>query len=72
LIAQIPQIMNKLIAYVKESREELLRKVSWPTWEQLQDSLMVVLIASLLFSLLIYLMDVGFSSLLSTFYHLFQ
>ncbi|MEY3157014.1 MAG: preprotein translocase subunit SecE [Bacteroidota bacterium] len=72
MIAQIPQIMNKLIAYVKESREELLRKVSWPTWEQLQDSLMVVLIASLLFSLLIYLMDVGFSSLLSAFYHLFQ
>ncbi len=72
MIAQIPQIMNKLIAYVKESREELLRKVSWPTWEQLQDSLMVVLIASLLLSLLIYLMDVSFSSLLSAFYHLFQ
>jgi preprotein translocase subunit SecE len=64
--------MNKFIAYIKESREELLHKTSWPTWEQLQDSLMVVVVASLLFSLLIYLMDVGFSSLLSGFYHLFQ
>ena len=64
--------MNKFIAYIKESREELVHKTTWPTWEQLQDSLMVVIVASLLFSLLIYLMDVGFSSLLSAFYHLFQ
>ncbi|MFM7701057.1 MAG: hypothetical protein ACKO7V_09775, partial [Bacteroidota bacterium] len=33
--------MNKFIAYIKESREELIHKTSWPTWEQLQDSLMV-------------------------------
>jgi len=64
--------MEKIITYIKESREELLHKVSWPTWEELQSSLVLVLVASLIFSLLIYLMDLGFSNALSVFYHLFQ
>ena len=64
--------MEKIITYIKESREELPHKVSWPTWEELQSSLVLVLVASLIFSLLIYLMDLGFSNALSVFYHLFQ
>jgi len=64
--------MQKIITYFKESREELLHKVTWPTWEELQSSLVLVLVASLIFSLLIYLMDLGFSNALSVFYHLFQ
>ena len=47
-------------------------KVSWPTWEELQSSLVIVLVASLIFSLLIYGMDLAFSNLLSAFYHLFK
>jgi len=64
--------MNKIRLYVKEATNELLHKVSWPTWEELQSSLIVVLVASLIFSIVIYLMDVAFSNVLSAFYHLFQ
>jgi len=64
--------MNKIRLYVKEATNELLHKVSWPTWEELQSSLVVVLVASLIFSIVIYLMDVAFSNVLSAFYHLFQ
>jgi preprotein translocase subunit SecE len=64
--------MNKIRIYVKEATNELLHKVSWPTWEELQSSLVVVLVASLIFSIVIYLMDVAFSNILSAFYHLFQ
>jgi preprotein translocase subunit SecE len=64
--------MNKIRLYVKEAANELMHKVSWPTWEELQGSLIVVLVASLIFSIVIYLMDVAFSNVLSAFYHLFQ
>jgi preprotein translocase subunit SecE len=63
--------MNKIRIYIKEASNELLHKVSWPTWEELQSSLVVVLVASLIFSLLIYVMDLAFSNVLSAFYHLF-
>ena len=63
--------MNKIRLYIKESSNELLHKVSWPTWEELQSSLVVVLVASLIFSLVIYAMDLAFSNILSAFYHLF-
>lgn len=64
--------MNRIRLYVKEASNELLHKVSWPTWEELQSSLVVVLVASLIFSLVIYAMDLAFSNILSTFYHLFK
>ncbi len=63
--------MNKIRLYIQEASNELLHKVSWPTWEELQSSLVVVLVASLIFSLLIYAMDLAFSNILSAFYHLF-
>lgn len=63
--------MNKIRIYIQEASNELLHKVSWPTWEELQSSLVVVLVASLIFSLLIYAMDLAFSNILSAFYHLF-
>lgn len=64
--------MNKIKVYIKEASNELLHKVSWPTWEELQSSLVIVLVASLIFSLVIYGMDLAFSNLLSAFYHLFK
>jgi len=30
--------MNKITTYFKESYNELLEKVTWPTWNQLQQS----------------------------------
>jgi len=58
----------KLIEYAKESYDELLHKVSWPTWSDLQSSAIVVSIASLIIAFVVYLMDISFNSLLQGFY----
>ena len=39
--------MNKITTYFKESYKELTEKVTWPTWTQLQQSTMIVLVATL-------------------------
>jgi preprotein translocase subunit SecE len=61
----------KIIEYAKESYDELLHKVSWPSWTDLQSSAIVVSIASLIIALVVYLMDISFSSLLKGFYSWF-
>ena len=52
--------MNKVSTYFKESYRELLEKVTWPTWNQLQSSAIVVLVASIIFALIIFVMDFTF------------
>jgi preprotein translocase subunit SecE len=63
--------MAKKESYIKSSYEELVNKVSWPTWSELQSSSIVVAIASLIIALVIYLMDQTFSNLMELFYSLF-
>ena len=63
--------MRRFINYVKESYAELTKKVSWPTWKELQGSAIVVSIASLIIALVVYLMDKSFETLLETFYRIF-
>lgn len=60
-----------IVNYVKESYTELMQKVSWPTWSELQSSAMVVSIASLIIALVVYLMDLSFRTVLENFYKLF-
>ncbi|MBK8582834.1 MAG: preprotein translocase subunit SecE [Flavobacteriales bacterium] len=43
--------------YVSESYNELVHKVSWPTWKELQSSAIVVLISALIISMIVFLMD---------------
>jgi len=43
--------------YLSESYNELVNKVSWPTWKELQSSAIIVLVTALLFSLLVFVMD---------------
>jgi preprotein translocase subunit SecE len=58
----------KIINYAKESYDELLQKVSWPTWSELQSSAIVVSIASLIIAFVVFLMDISFSRLLDGIY----
>lgn len=60
-----------IINYFKESYDEWMHKVSWPTWSELQNSAIVVSIASLLIATVVYLMDISFSSILESFYNMF-
>jgi preprotein translocase subunit SecE len=63
--------MKKIVGYIKETFDELLNKVSWPTWSELQSSALIVSIASLIIALVVFLMDFSFSNLLKQFYKLF-
>ena len=64
--------MNKIATYFKDSYRELVEKVSWPTWLQLQQSTVIVLIATVIFTLVIWLMDFGSTELLKLIYSLFK
>ena len=63
--------MAKFVEYIKESAEDLMNKVSWPTWKELQSSSIVVAIASLIIALIVYVMDLSFRNFLEVFYDLF-
>jgi preprotein translocase subunit SecE len=60
-----------LTSYIKESYDEWMHKVSWPTWSELQNSAIVVSVASLIIALVVYLMDISFSTVLDKFYTMF-
>jgi preprotein translocase subunit SecE len=46
--------------YLSESYNELVNKVSWPTWKELQSSAIIVLVTALIISLLVFVMDYVF------------
>ncbi|NDV63824.1 preprotein translocase subunit SecE [Bacteroides sp. 224] len=59
--------MEKLIYNIKESYNELVHKVSWPTYSELANSAVVVLYASLLIAVLVFAMDSAFQALMEKF-----
>jgi preprotein translocase subunit SecE len=54
--------MNKVIAFIKESIDELITKVSWSKYTELQSSSVLVLVASVIFALFIGAVDYLFSN----------
>jgi preprotein translocase subunit SecE len=60
-----------IVNYLKEVNNEWMHKVSWPTWSELQNSAIVVSVASLIIAIVVYLMDISFSTILERFYGLF-
>lgn len=62
--------MNKLSYNLKEAYTELTKKVSWPTWAQLQNSAIVVMVTTLIFAVLIFLMDLAFKNIMTAIYNM--
>ncbi|MDD5185052.1 MAG: preprotein translocase subunit SecE [Paludibacter sp.] len=60
----------KIISYIKESYTELVQKVSWPTRQELTNSAVVVLIASIIIALIVWLMDISFEAIMKFIYGL--
>ena len=63
--------MSKVTNYINETVEEMKQKVSWPTYSELQNSSILVLIGSLIFALIVGAMDFVFDSGLTWFYNQF-
>jgi preprotein translocase subunit SecE len=64
--------MKKIKEYLQESYKELMHKVTWPSWKELQGSALLVLVSSLIIALVVALMDLGFKNLMSVVYNLFS
>ncbi|MBN2167207.1 MAG: preprotein translocase subunit SecE [Marinilabiliaceae bacterium] len=62
--------MNKISAYFKDVHSELVAKTSWPTWSELTNSSVVVMVASVIIASIVFLMDAGFSKVLDAIYKL--
>jgi preprotein translocase subunit SecE len=61
--------MNKISTYFRESYKELMEKVSWPTWTQLQQSTMIVLGATLVITAIVWVMDFASNGALKFIYN---
>jgi preprotein translocase subunit SecE len=59
-----------LKGYFKESYTELVHKVTWPTWSELQNSAVLVMLATLILALIVAGMDFIFSRLMQLIYSL--
>ncbi len=58
------------MSYIKDSYQELVEKVTWPSWKELQSSAVVVMVASLIFALVILAMDLSFENIMQAIYRL--
>ncbi|MBN8718122.1 preprotein translocase subunit SecE [Asinibacterium sp. OR53] len=64
--------MNKITTYFKESYQELMEKVTWPTWLQLQQSTVIVLVATIIITAMVWAMDFASNQVLKLIYSLFK
>ena len=64
--------MNKITTYFSESYKELVEKVTWPTWAQLQQSTIIVLVATALVTVVVFGMDAISKGLINLVYSLFK
>jgi preprotein translocase subunit SecE len=49
--------MAGIKTYLEESYNELVNKVTWPTWSELQESTVLVFITVAILTVLVFLMD---------------
>jgi preprotein translocase subunit SecE len=64
--------MSKIGTYISETRNELVNKVSWPTWPELQSSAIVVMISSVIIALVVFGMDQIFDIIMKQAYDLIK
>ena len=61
-------MFKKIVKYCKECYNELAHKTTWPTRAELTHSAVVVLSASLIIALVVFIMDSAFRWLMETIY----
>ncbi len=64
--------MSKIGTYLSETRNELVNKVSWPTWAELQSSALVVMVSSVIIALVVFGMDFLFEILMKQAYDIIK
>jgi len=60
--------MANVSEYIKESYTELIEKVTWPTWRELQSSAVLVIVTTVIISMVVFGMDQIIGQALKYFY----
>jgi preprotein translocase subunit SecE len=63
--------MTKLFNYFEQAYDELIHKVTWPTWQELQQSTIITLVSVLFLTLIVFVMDGSSEIVFENFYKLF-
>ena len=56
--------------YIQEAYDELVHKVTWPTWDELQQTTIIVITALIIITMLILGMDFVAERVLTTIYNI--
>ena len=62
--------MRKFINYCKESFVELTKKTTWPSWQKLQSSAILVIVTTIILAALLWVIDFALQSLMTGVYTL--
>ncbi len=62
--------MKKIVAYFKAAWEELRYRTTWPSWEELQETTTVVVVATVILTIIIAAMDLVAMNLMDIIYSL--
>jgi preprotein translocase subunit SecE len=65
------KFFNKIKTYFIDTYNELVHKVTWPKRADLQTSAVVVMVASLIFAVVVFAMDISFKNLMELIYGMF-
>lgn len=65
---KLKNLCKRIVNYCKECYNELAHKTTWPTRAELTHSAVVVLSASLIIALIVFLMDTVFQNLMKFVY----
>ena len=62
--------MRKLINNLKDTYTELVKKTTWPTWDKLMNSALLVMVATVIIALMLFVVDFAFQHLMTLIYTL--
>jgi preprotein translocase subunit SecE len=62
--------MSKFGSYIQEAYDELVHKVTWPTWDELQQTTVIVLVALAITTIIMLGMNVASEKVLTLIYNI--
>jgi preprotein translocase subunit SecE len=62
--------MSNFGSYIQEAYDELIHKVTWPTWDSLQQTTIIVLVSLIIITLVILGMDFASENVLKMIYNI--
>lgn len=65
-------MFTKIKTYLSATYDELVNKVSWPTWTELQNSAVIVMVATFIIAFLVFIMDISLKNVMELIYGLFK